>query len=555
MRRRLAFASIVVILLSAVPAAAKTYHADRFDVRAVLGADRSLSVDEAVTFRMAGGTFPTVWRELPLARTDGIVDVVAGMDGVQLRQAAAATWAEVRRGRRSLRVTWHFPATNGVHEFTLRYRMLGVATAGESSDDLAWLALPREHDYAIDQASVTLSWPAGARLAAEPVVRPRNAAVTMSGEGLSIAAGRVKKDATIRVEARLGAGALQPTPPAWQARERDRDTRGPWLILIAAVVLAAGFGWLAAYWTAWSTDAHGPVAASLAGGPPTPDRPAAVAARLAGRGSRLQQVAATILELASRGVLRIEERQPVAKFLGRGFDVQLVAEPASPEPHEAATLEMIFGPPAHRTRHVTWRRVQQRAGTKATGFGAALFGTMRLAGLVDADRVAARRVLARAAVVTGLVAVTTLGVAAAVWPLFGAWCLVVPAATAAVAIALSIGAGRFPVLSRRGAEEARQWRAFLAGLASVARDKDQRTMRPVAPEWLPWAVAAGVGHLAARRLSGPMPAWFRPLATGEDGVASFEAFLTTIGSAGHGESSAGAAGSGGAAGGGSSGAS
>src|SRR5204862_7101922 len=122
-------------------------------------------------------------------------------------------------------------------------------------------------------------------------------------------------------------------------------------------------------------------------------------------------------------------------------------------------------------------------------------------------------------------------------------------AVSAVAIAFGVGAGSLSILSRRGEEEARQWKGFLAALEQSARAKD--TPRPVPADWLPWAIDAGVGHLAARHLTGPAPPLFRAVASGEDGTAAFAALLHTSGAANGGAAGAASAG---AAGGGSSGA-
>jgi len=278
-----------------------------------------------------------------------------------------------------------------------------------------------------------------------------------------------------------------------------------------------------------------------------------VAARLAGRGTRLQQMIATLVEFAARGVVRIEERQGAPRLFGRSFDVRLVAEPTTPEPHEAALLDLLFGHAGHRSRSITWRRVQQQANSKSLAFGRALLETMRRAGFVDEDRVVSRRTLGRAAGVVAILACGTIVLAVVLLPLFGGWAFVVPLAVSAVAIAFAVSAASLSVLSRRGEEEAHQWKGFLAALERSARAKD--TPRSIPADWLPWAVAAGVGHLAAKRLTGPVPPWFQAAASGEDGNIAFAALLHTSGTAAGYDGGAAGGGAAGAAGGGSSGAS
>ena len=114
----------VWLVACAVPVAAKSYSADRFEVTARLLADRSLIIEERITFRFQGGDYTYVFREIPQDRTDGVRDLEAEMDGVPFRTGAGPGSIELKEGR-SVRVTWRFAPTTGGHTFTLRYRWQG----------------------------------------------------------------------------------------------------------------------------------------------------------------------------------------------------------------------------------------------------------------------------------------------------------------------------------------------------------------------------------------------------------------------------------------------
>jgi hypothetical protein len=63
---------LLLLLATAVPAAARSYAADRFDVDSELRADGSQQLSETVVFRFEGGPFTWVAREMPSRRVDAI---------------------------------------------------------------------------------------------------------------------------------------------------------------------------------------------------------------------------------------------------------------------------------------------------------------------------------------------------------------------------------------------------------------------------------------------------------------------------------------------------
>ena len=76
--------AVLLVALTAAPAAAKTYSAERFDSRIRVLAGGSIEVVETVVFRFESGSFDHVFREIPSRRTDGVEIVSASMDGRDL---------------------------------------------------------------------------------------------------------------------------------------------------------------------------------------------------------------------------------------------------------------------------------------------------------------------------------------------------------------------------------------------------------------------------------------------------------------------------------------
>src|SRR5688572_7339145 len=97
----------LLVLTATVSAAAKEYHAARFDSRIEVQQGGSLRVTETIEFVFTDGTFREVFRAIPTRRTDGIEFVSAAMDGTVLPEGDGPGQVEVRRDN-SFRVTWHF---------------------------------------------------------------------------------------------------------------------------------------------------------------------------------------------------------------------------------------------------------------------------------------------------------------------------------------------------------------------------------------------------------------------------------------------------------------
>ncbi len=87
MTRKLSLLLIVLLvsLFVASPVlAAKSYHAERFDVLIELQENGSAIITETVEFRFEGDPFTFAFREISATETDGITFLDASMDGVPM---------------------------------------------------------------------------------------------------------------------------------------------------------------------------------------------------------------------------------------------------------------------------------------------------------------------------------------------------------------------------------------------------------------------------------------------------------------------------------------
>ena len=130
---------MILIVLTALfysnPAQAeKIYSAERFDVTIEVQPDGSLLVAEKVVFRWVGGEHSSLVRELDGDRLDAIDSLQASMNGHVFTAGSQPGQVEIVAGW-PRKVTWHFaPLTDGLHTFTLAYRVLG----GNDRKDEVW---------------------------------------------------------------------------------------------------------------------------------------------------------------------------------------------------------------------------------------------------------------------------------------------------------------------------------------------------------------------------------------------------------------------------------
>ena len=329
---------------------------------------------------------------------------------------------------------------------------------------------------------MTLRLPPSTRLVERPVVTPESARVSVDsiGEGkpfaerMTIGARGLGENRSIRLDLRLAGGTLASSLPAWQRAADERGRRGPWLLFPAGAILLLGLAWLAASASAWrrSTTLPSPSGAPDTS-PPDPGLPIAFASSLAaGRAHTMPAAAATMIDFAARGLITIDEAPRRLRVGRRRFVVRLVNEPPGLRPHESAWLDVAFGTPTSRAREAALDSIQRRFARTRNAFGRTVQDDLLHAGLVDPDRLSARRSLVRAALVTMLFTVAGAGVALLISATFGAWTAVIPVSFGLVALAFALTAGRFSVFSHEGERLARGWKTYFAGLRRAARTKD-----------------------------------------------------------------------------------
>jgi hypothetical protein len=538
---------------------AKSYRAPRYDVTIAIEPAGGLLVTEEAVFKFEGGPFTRVFREIPRRRTDGIRDVEVWLDGQSLARGRAAGQADVRReegGR--LRITWHLPGVSDrTHTFALRYRVDGVAWPRGDADVVEWVALPAEHDYAIDESTVRVTWPATASLVGIDAV-PRRAGANAGpevhdeGDARVVRLTGLGKNASVEIRARFAQGTLVTAAPQWRQRELRAEETRPRAIALAATVFMLLGGAFLFLWLQ-SPRGSGPEAGGAAFQPEPPDDlPPALVAALASNGSvGAMPHVATLFDLASRGVLRVEE-QPKRGWGSRRFTLQRTGQSAGLGDYERQLLAAVFKDDAEGA--VEFGKIGRRVQSASRELGRTVRADLLARRWIDPERDRARRRLQGLALLLLLVAGIGIVPPLLVLDRLGPWPLLIPAAAALAAVIGLLLAGSISPLSDVGERVAARCRAFARHLRDVSRGKQSVPEPATWTRFVAYAAAVGLGVAWAKRMGAHgAPAWFRGLAgEGDHGAAFVAAMSAGTHAGGHGGAGAGG---GGAAGGGASGAS
>jgi len=531
---------VLAVLLFTVPASARFYEAQDYDVRLQLDHSGTLTVTETIAFRFIAGPFHYAFREIAANHTDGISDVHATMDGRDCPIGTGPGEVEIY-GSPEMMVRWHFPEIiSGNHKFTVQYRVAGVIRPGPNSQMLVWRALPQNHEYPIRSTEIILEYP--------PEAAPRAAAIRSTNITFTSEAGHSvlnmnNPDKDVVVDAIFPAGSFDAPTPQWLlAREQSQRNYASGARIgriVAAAILILSYVWL------FRVRVAAPLAPSevTITSPPNSLPPALVASLIRKPGASL----GTLFDLARRGVLKIEETKR-SVWLGRKF--QIVYNPASQSlaPHESTFLQLGFGP---GETSAGLRGFLGRVG-RPRKFRKALRDELRSTGCIDPAREAAGRKLSIAALV-GFIA----GVAMLTMESRWGFALPIGAALLAIALLAIILAARQPIWTDAGIFAAGQWKAFSRYVRDLAKGRELLPDAADFERFLPYAAAFGLASqfLKQRSQQGgvELPPWFHAIETA-DASDAFVAFVSTGDATASGDGGFGGGGGGDASGGGSSGA-
>jgi hypothetical protein len=550
---------LLVLVFSSAIAQEKAYDAERFDVDVWVQPDGSLLVQEAVTFNFQGGPFSYVFRELPTNRTDGIVDLTAGVDSEIWPEGTGPNQIEIS-GRNPIEVVWHLsPTSNTSRTFGLTYRPLGVVQREDAAETLVWQALPDDYDYAIRNSRVTFHYPPGAVLTGTPWVTAGTATVEAGNNQVVFNLTDLAPGDPLVVRLDFPPGTFSGNPPAWQTRASTHSSRA-WIWISAAAVVLAG-GLLAIIATTRNRYPRPVKSTALADRPPI-DLPPALAGYLFNSQISWQHGLATMFDLAGRGLIEIEQVGEKKWHRPDEFFITLLKRPDDLRPHENALLTILFTDKAGVEQETITVSEMGKLITSSRwkGYSESLKDEANLEGFVDLDARHRGRQLSIWGIVSMLLTLPLMVLVFLFEPFFGFWSLILVGALFLVGVIATIAGAAIPTLSQRGVQLASAFDPFRRHLQAVSKGKADLSDPGYYETYLPYTAAFGFAEAWVKQQgkSGyeQVPAYFRSMSEISGGeMVIFIAAISAASNAGGaaGASSVTAAGAG-AAGGGASGA-
>lgn len=553
-RRAFLTLAVVVLALAAservsARAAGPDVRASRYDVTLDLRPDGALDVVERIT--LTAGSVPITFfeRKVPARHTDGLTNVVALLDGREVRSLDNGVGVRIRPGdatvRRSsnLDVRWQFaPTSNASHTFELRYRALHVVSRDPAGPRLQWSALPTEHTYPVDAARVVLRAPQGTLATAMTAAGGDMQPATSWQEGLQVTRNGLGTRDGIALDVTFSVETFRPAEPEWSVIEEHAQRLMPAFVVagITLIVIGAGTLIMIRIRTGRSTVEDD----SWAAAPAEPgDAAPAVASALLQRGQTggWLPLQAAFFRLVRDGHVVVEKAGV------------RVGAPGAVAPHEQWVIATVA-----EGGTTNLRRLAARFNRRQRGFHRILREDMQAQGVIDADRATTSRGLRAAGLVLlGVAALGAMLLGALFVDSLGPALLAIPAGVFVDALAFMIAGQTMSTLSDGGVRASRRWQQRVAWMREVLSQNDGNpASRGLADfqQWLPLAIGAGLGKRWVKsfasqlREEGSQIEWLRAMGSPADALMMIDA-MVVISSASH---SGGGAAAGAGAGGGSS---
>lgn len=508
-------------------AQSKTLVWERYDVNLEVLPNSDILVEEIQEIAFTSGTFRFGFAAIPLDRVETISDVSVSeiINGAERPYTPNSTgeygFTTAVNDSNELEITWYFrPTSNSTHTYILRYRVEGGLRIYEGGDQIWWKAIPADHNFPINSATVTVTLPqtfSKSELVVDAYGAPiDNASYTDRGQ-VVFTAGHIPPGEELEVRVQFPHGVVQGSPPAWQSSDDVRREWGPVMgVLFGALGLFLLFGGPLAVFFLWYTrgrDAPVPATAEYVTEPPS-DLPAAIVGTLVDEHADMKDIIAGILDLAQRGAIRMEEQKKDA-FMGFGvsreFIFHLEDESKAVYPHEKRLLERIFGKKMRKERKL--RDLNKKFYTAIPDLKSMLYKEMVSKGYFTASPESTRQKY------------TWLGVLGAIVAFGFSFCLLVllgdfsaavacPALSLLASMVALIFVGRhMPRKTPAGAEEAARWLAFKRYLENIEKHGDLDSVKEKFEEYLPYAMAFGLERRLIHKFSKidtPAPTWWGP---------------------------------------------
>lgn len=550
----LAFAIVGLVSACLVPAEAAARQVnsvvwDRYDVSLDLRADGSFHVVERQVVDFRHRSFSTAFADIPLARIDGIGNVVVREEragGIvaynredrfgELVLADTYRWEQAGG---YLAVRWRFePVSNARRTFLLEYDVYGALRVylnptppAPPNQQIWWTAIGTEATEVapVLAASMTVRLPRPVDLT-QTVVAQDDAIVapdahTQDGQVWTWQAQDLSANEAFSVRLQFPP-LVEVAPPAWQQRDDEQRQRAIVaeerralvnVMFFGIGLLAVVGGGIGVYglWYLRGRDPHVGLVTDFLPQPPD-DLPPGAAGALVDEVVHQRDIVATLVDLARRGVVAMNEQ--VASF-GADVELTLVTSAAPLVRFERELLASLFGyNPQPGTKVLLWS-VSSKFGNAAPDIRAHLYQELVDRGYFAASPEATRYAWRNRALTAFLVLLLGGGLIGVLFLRRLGWYWFPLLVAALLAVVVYLLSGALPRKTATGAEAAATWRAFGRYLEGIERYENVDDARDIFDRYLPYAVAFGleeswVGTFA--RAGADVPPWYAPTGWSDD---------------------------------------
>jgi hypothetical protein len=520
---------LLLALLAATPLLAQEegVYAASYDIDITVLASGDMQVVERQTIVFTQGSFNQLSALLSTRHINAITNIQVAGDGLPYQEAASGSQpgtfiVENKAGQ--IAIMWYFDySSNSTHVYEIHYTIKGGLRYYAKYNELWREAIPSQHVYTIERATIRVNLPPGAAILSDSSGRDSASAspdivqITLAERRLGAtfnSTRSIRAGEGLEVRVRFQAGAVSGQAPGWQANfdqqqtwdEQARPTADLLLGLAGAILLLGGPMLVLGLWYSFGRDPAVALISNHINALPT-DTPPGLVGALVDEKADLQDILATLVDLARRGYMSIVEEDSQGASSGPDYTFQLGNEPPGDlRAYEQRLLDAIFA--GQSSRQLSSLLVSLR--TALPKLQDALYQELVQDEFFRTNPQAIRQryvylgaILLVVVIVGGSIALaaTMRYVDMLICPLLG---------LGATAITLIATGPHMPHKTHRGAEAAAAWCAFRNYLAQIEKHGLPQAGFQF-EEYLPYAIAFGLEHSLVSKFAAigtPMPAWY-----------------------------------------------
>lgn len=488
---------------------------ERLDVYITVLPNSDIRVEEAWEVVFQGGPFHFGYRNIPMKRLTDITEVQVEGDGrlYSLSDSERPFTFTTFKDEGNFVIKWFFPPVSDEKAFfRLSYTVKGALRFYKEGDQLWWVAVFPDRNYPIKSSTVTVFLPEGAR--AEKVASYGPSAVwEISPDGRAVT---FKSQETIRpgesleVRVQFPHGIVTGSPALWQRLEDMRPLANLLLGAIGLLLAVGGIVLVIALWYLRGRDVPVGEVASYLPEPPS-NLPPALAGTLLDEQADLQDIIATLVDLARRGAIEIVEK--IGPLGIRTITFHLKDRSVAIHPFEARLISAIFG--SDRIRR-SLEELKDQFYTHIPELQKIIYNQAVKQNLFPANP---QRVRIYYVSLGGTLIALAFILGAFVHFAFNSLFAIFETAVCpfiglgVTGVALTLISRFMPRKTRKGSQEAAQWRAFKRYLQDIEKYTKVTEAKDLFERYLPYAIAFGLERswiYKFARADVPAPRWYIP---------------------------------------------